>query len=226
MPWPEICQKPFQKHFWKFDLQNHPVTNICCQREWDEISHVSRLKLTFMLLELDFFITLIASIGALEAVGLSGGQIPNFTQIFNSPEGAGIALLIFLAVPLIILVVQLVYEALIGVAEDHEKNTMLRTVIYIFFWLSILAIFLCILALLIALGVTNREPVIQVAAVIFAVRLFINWLIWTPIILTILYCVRKYGGRERTSLEEPRKCPGILCCKWESDHHGESKTPK
>jgi len=212
MPWPQICQKPAQTVCYKYVLQYHPVTNTCFQREWDEISHWSRNQLTFLIYELDLFITLLASIGALNIVA-KDSEIPTFTEIFSSPEGAGIALLIFFAVPIVLFIIELIYEAIIGYAEKDETNIWVRRIIYLFFWFSIVLIFLLLIALLLGLGLTDRESVIQVAAVIWGVRLFINWLIWKPCGLSVLYCCRKQFGKTRTAKEEPKRCPGVFCCK-------------
>jgi len=213
MPLPEILQKPKQQQFWRFDIQNHPCTNCFCQREWDEVSHWTRQTITFFILELDLFITLIASIGVLAAIGLGGGSVPSFTEVFSNTETALLALLVFLVVPVILVVVQLVCEAVLGLAEDEEKNIYLRYFLFFLFWLIVILFFILLVALILGLGITNQQAVIQVAAVIWGIRLFINWVIFKPIYLTLLYIIRKYVGRERTANEDPRFCPEILCCK-------------
>eukprot|EP01101_Sappina_pedata_P006556 TRINITY_DN3279_c0_g1_i1.p1 TRINITY_DN3279_c0_g1~~TRINITY_DN3279_c0_g1_i1.p1 ORF type:complete len:274 (-),score=86.25 TRINITY_DN3279_c0_g1_i1:108-929(-) len=211
---PEILLKPPVDACWRFDIQQHPVSNPCCQRQWDEVSHWSRQQLTFFIIMLDLFITLLASIGATDFVpGFSGEEAPDFQDIFSSPEGAGIALLIFLVVPIVMFVVEELYTQIIAQAEKPTNSAGVRYVLYFFFWFSIVAIFLGLLALLLGLGITGQQSTIQVAAVIWGVRLFVNWVIWKPIVLTLIYVVRKYLGKDRPDGEDkPKKCPQILCC--------------
>jgi len=209
---PEIFEKPKQEACYKYFLQYYPVTNLCFRREWDEISHCTRNELTFLILMLDLLITLIASIGILQAVGLGGGKVPDITDIFDNAVSAGLTLLIFLVVPFILIIVEFLFENLLNIGENENTSMALRIVSVLFFWFSIAFVFLMLAALLLGLGITNRQSTIQIAAIIWIVRLFINWIFYKPIIITLIYIIRKYVGKDREHNEDPKWCPGVLCC--------------
>jgi len=156
-----------------------------------------------------------ASIGVFRASTAPG---PNFIQIFTSPVTAGLALLIFLAVPLIIIVTELIWEKILERAEDRTKPENQRIFLYSFFLLSTFGTFFALLSALIGMGLTGYDSAIQLAFVIWGVRLLINWVTVKPLWITGTFFARKFFGKDRPANEPTvRRCPGVLCCKSQDD---------
>jgi hypothetical protein len=221
---PEIFLKPRPDSVVRFFLAYYPPTNPFFQREVDCVSHWTRQFLTLFLLELDLFITLMASIGVFNA---STSPAPNFIEIFLNPVTAGLAVLIFLAVPLIIIVTELIWEAILKRAEDRTKSPTENQILYIFFLVSTFGTFFALLSALIGMGLTGYDSAIQLAFVIWGLRLLINWTTVKPLWITGQFFGRKFFGKDRPA-DEPtvRRCPGILCCKSQEDEDKYLETQK
>jgi len=210
---PEICLKPKPDSIVRFFLAYYPPTNPCFQREVDGISHWSRQWLVLFLLELDLFITLLASIGVYQASSSPTTPSPNFITIFLNPVSAGLAVLVFLAVPLIIIVTELIWEFIIKTAENEDKSEPLRKFLYAFFIITTFGTFFALLAALIGMGLTGFDAAIQLAFVIWGLRLLINWATVKPIWLVATFILRKFFAKERPASEPAvKRCPGLFCC--------------
>jgi len=196
----EFLLKPKEEKPGAFILHQHFCTNPCFRRLVDDISHFSRQCLNLAGKIFELLLAVLGSIGIFQF--LSGVKSPSFSDLFQFPAGL-IALILVFFVPIISFVYTQVFGFILAQAENIQRPSFIRIILYSSFWCSIV---LQVLVLSLFAWLLDPSAFI-IGCTVWIGHIFWTSLIYSPLSLLLIFYLRKWIGGKRAYDPELRIWP-------------------